>query len=31
MKNNILALGHESGRVTFIEFDPDHMPVGETA
>ena len=27
-QNNILALGHESGRVTF---DPNHMPVEETA
>ena len=27
IKSNILALGHESGRVTLIEFNPDHMPV----
>ena len=25
VNNNFLALGHESGRVTFIEFDPDHI------
>ena len=30
IKNNILALGHKSGRVTFIEFNPNYMPVGET-
>ena len=31
IKNKILVLGLVSGRVTFIEFDLDHMPVGETA
>ena len=25
IKNNILVLGHESGRVTFIEFNPNLM------
>ena len=31
IKNDILALGYKSGRVTFIGFDPNHMPVGKTA
>ena len=31
IRNNVLALGHVSGQVTFIEFDPDHLPVGKTA
>ena len=30
IKNNVLALAHASSRVTFIEFDPDHMPPGKT-
>jgi WD40 repeat protein len=27
-RDNILAMGHESGRVTFIEFDLDRIPLG---
>ena len=28
VKGNVMAIGHRSGRLTFLEFQPDHNPLG---